>query len=452
MVKIGLEIHGYLSTQEKLFCSCKAEHGLKIGKPNTNICPICTGQPGSKPTLPNKTAIDKVIQTALVMGCKINKELVWQRKHYSWPDLPKGFQSTISGPYAIPVGTKGEFHGIGITECHLEEDPAAWNPKTGEIDYNRSGIPLIEIVTEPEFKTSEEVVEWLKQLLTALSYIKAIDKNLGIKADVNVSTGGERVEVKNVNSITNIQRTIEYEIKRQKKEKQTIQETRAFEDKSGKTVHMRTKEEAQDYRFISDPDLPVMKISQERVKKIKENLPETPQKKLAKLIKKHKIEKKHAEILTKKIDIIEFFEKVLEKIHPKIAVPWTTIELLSVLNYNKKELDHPEVEIIPEHFIELLELIESKKLTELKGQEILRKFMPKSFSPKKEAEKHSTISDSGEIEKIAKQVIKENPKAIEDFKSGQDKALNFLIGQVMRISEKRADFKTAKEVLEKLIK
>ena len=165
MVKIGLEIHGYLLTKEKLFCSCKAEHGLKHSKPNTNICPICTGQPGAKPMLPNKVSVDKAIQISLILGCKINEKPIWQRKHYDWPDLPKGYQNTLSGPYAIPIGEKGKFLKIGITEAHLEEDPAAWNPKTGEIDYNRSGSPLIEIVTDPDFKNSEEVIIWIKNLL-----------------------------------------------------------------------------------------------------------------------------------------------------------------------------------------------------------------------------------------------------------------------------------------------
>lgn len=220
MLKIGLEIHGYIDTREKLFCSCKAEHGAKHAKPNTNICPVCTGQPGAKPMAPNSEAVKKAIQIGLILGCKINEKFPWQRKHYDWPDMPKGYQNTLSGPHAIPVGIKGKFEGIRITECHLEEDPAAWNPKTGEVDYNRSGSPLIEIVTEPDFKSSEQVIEWLKQLLTTLDYIKAIDKNAGIKADVNVSVdNGVRVEVKNINSLKKIQKAIEYEFSRQKKEK-----------------------------------------------------------------------------------------------------------------------------------------------------------------------------------------------------------------------------------------
>ena len=448
MTKIGLEIHGYLLTNEKLFCACKSEHGLKHSKPNTNICAICTAQPGAKPMLPNKTAVNKVIQIALILGCKINEKLVWARKHYDWPDLPKGYQNTISGPYAIPVGEKGKFLGIRITEAHLEEDPAAWNPKTGEIDYNRSGSPLIEIVTEPDFKNSEQVISWLKQLLTTLSYIKAIDKNLGIKADVNVSvSGGARIEIKNINSLKNIKTAIEYELQKQKKQLPKVQETKMFDESKAITIKMRSKEQAQDYRFISDPDLPIIKIEKSRVEKIKSALPETPSEKLKKIVKKYKIEKTSAETLTKKLEIVEFFEKIIEKANPKLAVRWVTEELLSVLNYNKKELE--DVEIKPEHFIELLKLIEDKTITELKAKDILRSWKEKSLSPKQEIKKFSQISDKKEIQKLAQKVIKENSKAVEDYKSGKKQSLNFLIGQVMRASDKRADFEMARDVLVK---
>jgi len=453
MAKIGLEIHGYINTNEKLFCSCKAEHGLKFSKPNTNICPICTAQPGSKPMLPNSSAITKATQISLILNCKVNEKLIWQRKHYSWPDLPKGFQNTISGPYATSNGQDGEFLGIRIKECHIEEDPAAWNPETGEIDYNRSGSPLIEIVTEPDFKESSQVVEWLKQLLSTLEYIKAIDPSSGIKADVNVSLPelkGERVEIKNINSLTSIQTAIEHEIQRQKKEPVKVQETRMFDAAKGITKLMRTKEQAADYRFISEPDLPVVNISKKTIQELKSNLPETPREKLEKLIKKYKIDKRHAEILTKKLEIVEFFENIIEKTNKDLAIRWVTEELLGVLNYNKKDLN--EVDIQPAHFIELLNLIEDKTLTELKAKDILRSWKDKSVSPKSEAKKSSQISDSDEISEIVDKVIKTNAKAVEDFKAGEANALNFLIGQVMRLSDKRADFKTAKAILEKKLK
>lgn len=452
MALIGLEIHGYLNTNEKLFCRCKAIHGIRFSKPNTNICPVCTGMPGAKPMLPNKTAINQAIQLSLILNCKINKKLVWQRKHYDWPDMPKGFQSTISGTYAIPLGVSGKFLGIRIREAHLEEDPASWNPATGEVDYNRSGSPLIEIVTEPDFNFSEEVIGWLKQLITTLDYVKAIDKNSGIKVDVNVSLPemkGERVEIKNLNSLSSISSAIEYEIQRQKKEKQKTRETRTFDESKGITIKMREKEQSEDYRFISEPDLPIIKLSDSKIAQINSTIPETPHEKLQKLIKKHKIKKEYAEILTKKLEIVEFFEKIVARVSPSLAVHWVVGELLRVLNYAKKEIS--EVEISPEHFIELLGLIEKNTITTLKAKEILNKFIPKSFSPKKEIEKHVLIGSEKEIEKIISLVLKENPKAIADFKNGKSESLNFLLGQVMKHSQKRVDSQRAREILIRML-
>ena len=446
-LKIGLEIHGYLITKEKLFCNCKNAH-KQADKPNTYICPVCTGQPGSKPMLPNQEAIKKLIQIALMLNCKINmdpKLLIWYRKHYSWPDLPKGYQNTISGTYALPIGEKGKFLDIGIREVHLEEDPAAWNPETGTIDYNRSGAPLVEIVTEPDFTNSKQAGIWLKQLLLTLSYIKALDKDAGIKADVNVSLHGDRIEMKNINSIQEIIKAIDYEAERQKTEKPLNKETRRWTGKD--TVKMRQKESQADYRFIKDPDLPVIKITKQEVNNIQKNLPESPMQKLDKIIKKHKISEYDAKVLIQNLEIVELFEKIVEKINPKLAVPWVTIELLGVLNYNKKTLD--QVNINPEHFIQLLELVEKKKITELNAKDILRSWKSKS-SPIKE-NKFEKISDIGEIEKIVEKVINTNKKAVEDYNSGNKQVLNFLIGQVMNLSQKRADYQTAKKLLEKAL-
>jgi len=451
MVKIGLEIHAYLNTKEKLFCNCKSQHGIKEAMPNTNICPICTGQPGSKPMLPNAVAIERVIQIGHLLNCQINPRIRFERKHYSWPDLPKGYQNTISGTHAIENASKGNFLGIGITEIHLEEDPASWKPDTGEIDYNRSGAPLVEIVTDPDFKSAEQVITWLNQLLATLSYIKAIDRKAGIKSDVNVSIpGGTRIELKNINSLTNIFNAIKVETKRQELDLPKFQETRRYDANKGTTTLMRSKENAADYKFVTDPDLPTINIKKELIEKLKKELPETPFEKLKKLIEKHNIDKNSAEILIKKLEIVEFFEKVIEKVSPKIALPWTTVELLSVLNHNNKELE--EVEINPEHFIELLKLIEKEELTPLKAKDILRKFIPKSFSPKEMAEENKSISDENEIGEVAEQVIMENKKAVDDYKSGNAQSINFLIGQVMRLTDKRADYKTAKKVLEEILK
>ena len=201
---IGLEIHAYLMTNEKLFCDCTAsrEKGLPA---NVYVCPICTGQPGAKPLAPNEEAVRKAVLLASLLGCTVHERSLWQRKHYSWPDLPKGYQTTLSGSASEPFAVAGTYLGIGIQQVHLEEDPASWEPTTGRVDYNRSGLPLVEIVTDPDFKSAEEVQEWLTQLLHHVSYAKLVASNAGIKVDVNVSVkGGKRVEVKNISSLESI--------------------------------------------------------------------------------------------------------------------------------------------------------------------------------------------------------------------------------------------------------
>ena len=451
MSLIGLEIHGYLDTKEKLFCNCSTNSE----KPNTSICPICTGQPGSKPMLPNKEAIKKSIQIGLMLSTKINiseneKNLIWQRKHYNWPDLPKGYQNTLSGSYAVPIGENGKFLGVRIRELHLEEDPAAWDPVTGQIDYNRSGLPLIEIVTEPDFTSSEQVADWLKNLIITLSYIKAIKKSSGIKADVNVNIKGksERAEIKNIHSISDITKAIEYELKRHEKDKPKFKETRRWNSQKNITEPMRTKESQADYRFISDPDLPAIKIIEKEVEEIKASLPETPEEKLKKLIKKHKIAEKDAKILTKNLELVELVEELSKYVDVKNHISWITIELLRVLNYSKKTLE--EVEIQAKHIGELINAVKDKSITELKAKQIMNEFIPKSFSIK-DKKGISKIKDS-EIKPLCIKVIKENPKAVEDYKNGEEKSLNFLIGKIMSLSNKRADFKTAKDELLKLLK
>jgi len=445
---IGLEIHGYIETKEKLFCKCRNFHDMKQIKPNTNICPICTGQPGAKPMLPNKSAINKIIQIGLMLGCKINPKFLFQRKHYNWPDMPTGYQKTISGAYSIPVGSGGKFLGIRITQVHLEEDPAAWNPDKGTIDYNRAGAPLVEIVTEPDFTSAEQVQIWLKQLVLTLSYIKALNKDAGIKADVNVNIKGltVRAEIKNVNSIREIVKSIKAELKRHEKEKPKQQETRRWNTKKDKTELMRTKEQQADYRFIPDPDLPLIKIDKRRISKIQTRLPESPQEKLEKVIKKHKINPKDAEVLTQNLEIVELFEKVIKKINPKFALPWVIVEWLGVLNFNKKIMS--DVDIKAEHFIELLKLLQEGKITPLAAKDILRKFIPKSFSPKSKAKKGGVVSDEKKLNKIIKKVINKSKKAAEDYKKGEQKAFNFLIGKVMQATNKSADYQVVRKLLE----
>jgi len=453
-LKIGVEIHVYLDTLEKLFCKCSTNvRDIQ----NSHICPICTAQPGSKPMLVNSEAVKKLIQVSSVLGCRVNsgEDLLFNRKHYNWPDLPKGFQNTISGAHTVFPAERGKFKKIDIWECHLEEDPAQWNPNSGHINYNRSGLPLVEVVTAPNFKSSTEVILWLKSFILSLSYIKAIRKDAGIKVDVNVSTFGERVEIKNLNSLEKIEKALTYEIARQYEVYsgggQIEQETRMYDESSGKTIKMRGKENVADYRFVPDPDLPIIRIDKKEVDEIKKNLPETPDEKLEKLLKKFDVDKKDAEILTKNLELVEFFEELAsEGIDARKNLSWVTVELLRVLNYNNKTLDDEDVCIKPEHLAQLIKLVEKNEITVLKAKQIMNDFVPKSFSINQKGD-ISKIADTAVIN-ICYRVISENKKAVLDYKNGQENSLNFLVGQVMKLSERRADFKVARETLIKVLK
>lgn len=456
-LKIGLEVHGYLNTREKLFCMCRTSpEGAGDDLVNTRVCPICTGQPGSKPMAPNEEVVKKMVEIAWILGSKINfGNMVWQRKHYDWADLPKGYQTTISGKHVAPCALGGSFHGIKITEAHLEEDPAQWNPETGGINYNRSGLPLIEIVTEPEFLSSEQVVDWLKALILSLSYVKAIRRNAGIKVDVNISTYGERVEMKNLNSLEKIRKAIEYEVVRQVENyrKGVLQkrETLAFDERIGKTVKMREKEGASDYRFIVDPDLSTVRIEKKIAESVKRSLPEMPAEKLEKLLKKFKVDSKNAKILTKNLELVEFFEELaLSGVDAKKNISWITIELLRVLNWNKKTLEDEDIEILPEHLAELISLVDKGKITVLKGKQIMNDFVPKSFSIRQKGDIEKIADDA--VENLCRQVIEENGHVVQEYRDGKATSLNYLIGQVMKLSERRADFKVVGETLRRLIK
>ncbi len=457
MVRIGLEIHGYINVEQtgkKLFCECKAEHG-EIS-PNTNICPICTGQPGSKPMLPNKEAIEKAVEAGLMLGCKINPRLMFQRKHYNYPDLPNGYQKTMSGSYSMPVGTNGNFLGIRVQQVHLEEDPARYEPSTGKVDYNRSGIPLIEIVTEPDFTSSGQVENWLKKLMTTLAYIKAIHRDAGVKADVNVNVEKHpRVEVKNVNSFSSIVRAINAEEKRQAKvlesKEKAEQHTRAWDDNAGATHFMRSKETAEDYMFIPEPDLPAIDVKGDYVAKLKSKLPERPDEKIGKY-KKLGIDAENADVLASEIILAELFEKISGHIDPILTAKWLRREFVRIANYNRTELD--KMKITEKELIPLLKLIQNQKITERTGQKIMNELGLKTFDVEKYVKdnKLETVSDKGSLEKFCKEAVNENQKVVDDIKSGNDKAINFLVGQVMRKTGGTASAEEVLKLLNKLIK
>ena len=336
---------------------------------------------------------------------------------------------------------------------HLEEDPAAWDPKTGRVDYNRSGLPLVEIVTEPDFVSSHQVYEWVRKLVHALSYLKVVDTNAGVKADVNVSIvedngkqKTERVEVKNVTSIEAMKLAVEFEFSRQQKEG-SVRETRRFDEAKGITMRMRGKEDADDYRFIIDPDLVPVLLEKKYIDSLKKGVPELPSVKIEKMIKAHKISPKDALVLSKNIDVALFYEEVAQKIDGQFALPWVTVELLRVLNYNKKSLD--DVSISSEHFVTLLKMVKNGKITELQAKQILNSFVPKSFDPSKTEGK---ISDEKELEKFILAVIKKESRAVSEYRTGDVKAFNYLIGAVMKATDRRADSAVARKLIEKLLK
>ncbi len=443
---IGLEVHVYLLTREKLFCPCIASREKGV-QPNVYVCPICTGMPGAKPMLPNKNAVQGAVLIGLMLGCRIHERLGWMRKHYSWADLPKGYQNTLSGTRAFPLGVGGTFHGIRIRSVHLEEDPASWEPLTGRIDYNRSGLPLVEIITEPDFTSAEEVGMWLERLLHNLAYLKIVASDAGIKVDVNVSIPKktERVEVKNVNSVESIVLAIAYELERQLREG-SVRETRRFDAVRGVTMVMREKEGAEDYRFIRDPDLLDLVIESAFVENLKRVLPDPPEKKLTMLRKKYKIDEKNASVLAKHLEIVEFFEQVAVRIDPKFALPWVTIELLRHLNYHKTRLD--KVDINVDHFVALLELVKNGTISELQGKQLLNTFYPSSYMP---AGVEKKIDDHAILEGVCMGIISEEREGVARYKAGDVNVLNFLIGRVMEKTNRRADFRIVRSIIEQLL-
>ncbi len=456
-VKIGLECHCYLNMENrtKLFCNDLID---SEAKPNSNICPICTAMPGCKPMLPNGEALRKITAVALMLNCKLNRRLLFQRKHYSWPDLPSGYQRTMSGSYSTPVGENGEFLGIGISDVHLEEDPARWDPEEGTVDYNRSGLPLVEIVTKPEFKSAEQVREWLNRLVTALGYVNAIDAGAGIKSDVNVSIAPlfNRVEIKNVNSFKSIMRAIVYEIGRQEREakagKRIEQETRAWNDEEGLTVFMRSKEQALDYMFIPEPDLPAVHLNDDFINSIKKMLPEKPHEKVRRYVEELKIDRTDAEIISSELVLAELFEEVAKEVSPVLAAQWLRKELKRVANYNHKELS--ELDIESKHIIQLLKLVDTGQITPAVARDILEKLILKSFDVEEYVKKQGllAVSDKAHLEELCAEAVAENPGAAEDYRKGNEKALNFIVGAVMKKTKGKATPKEVREIIKSMLK
>ncbi|MEK6868861.1 MAG: Asp-tRNA(Asn)/Glu-tRNA(Gln) amidotransferase subunit GatB, partial [Nanoarchaeota archaeon] len=430
-------------------------------------CEVCLGHPGSKPVL-NKKAVEYAIKLCLALNCRISKELIFSRKSYFYPDMAKNYQIS---QYEIPLGNKGSLKlrsgkEVGITRVHMEEDPAALVHPAGMqesayvlVDYNRSGNPLLEIVTEPCMESAEEARDFMKQLITILDYLGIFDVNYGIiKADANVSikeSGFVKQEVKNITGFKEIERALQYEILRQKADisagKKLQQETRAWNSEKSVTFLLRKKETEEDYGYILDSDLVKTEITNEMLGKIKKEMPELAHDKVKKFVSKHKIKREDAEVLAAERALAEMFEKVAEEIYPVLAAKWLRRELSRVLNYNKKELH--EVEMDERHMIQLLKLVENKKITDNVASKILENLIESPFDVDEyvKKEKLEAVSDVSELEKYCKEAVSENLKAIEDYKKGEEKALNFVVGAVMKKTKGKASPKEVNEIIKKLI-
>ena len=464
-IVIGLEIHVELNTKTKLFCGCPTKGSEE---PNTRTCVTCLGMPGSKPVL-NKKAVEFALKLCLALGCEISPELIFSRKSYFYPDMAKNYQIT---QYEIPLGKKGklklkEGKEVGITRVHMEEDPASLVHPAGMkdsayvlVDYNRSGNPLAEIVTEPDLESPEEARDFMKQLITVLDYLEIFDVNSGIiKADANISikeSGYTRVEIKNITGFKEIERALMYEVSRQKVEAQrhkTIhQETRSWDSESGVTFSLRKKETEEDYGYIIDSDLTAVEITDEWVNETKKTMPELAQDKVNKFVHTYKIKKEDAEIIAADKELAKMFEAVAKHVNPELAAKWMRRELVRVLNYNKRELNETGVD--EKHIIDLLKLIENKKITDAVGQQIIEKLVENPFDVNEyvKKEKLEAVSDISELEKFCKEAISENPQAVDDYKKGEAKALNFIVGSVMKKTKGKATPKEVNEIIRMLIK
>ena len=454
---IGIECHVSLNTKTKLFCSCPL-----VGNetPNTRTCDVCVGLPGSKPVL-NKKALDYALKLCLALNCGIAPELIFSRKTYFYPDMGKNYQIT---QYEIPLGSKGKLKisnkDINITRVHMEEDPASLvhQGSTVLVDYNRSGTPLCEIVTEPEMSSPEEARDFLKRLLTILNYLQIFDIDNGIiKADANISIKGyERVEIKNINGFKDIQKALEYEIERQRKLVQEgnglkHRETRGWDSEKGITVFQRSKEQEADYGYIIDPDLVPIEIKDLFVREIKKSLPELPQEKSLRYINSFKLKKEDAEVIADDYELANLFESAInKKVSPLFAAEWIRREVTRVLNYAKKELNET---FIKTHLVEVMELISSNKITRQTGQRLMELLRDNDVNIKDyvKEQKLEVVSDTKELEEICKKVIKENDKAVKEYLEGNEKSFNYVIGQVMKHTKGKGDPKTVNELLKKLL-
>ena len=439
-VLIGFEVHQQLATQRKLYCNCPTNY--RDVPPNTNVCPICTGMPGSKPLPPNEQAVNSAIELALLLGCEINvnRPIYIQRKHYDYPDLPSGYQRT-----SLPIGVNGKLGNVRIREVHLEEDPGQYDPVLGTVDFNRSGIPLVEIVTEPDMHSPEEARKFLRELVRVLEYSGKVRPEAGgaMRVDTNISLeGGGRVEVKNINSIKGAYRAIKFEMIRQKAKLErgeiVTRETRAYLESQRITVPMRLKELEEDYRYIPDPDIFPLIIEPSRVEAIRASMPEAPHLRERRLVEQFGIDPAAASVITSERELADLFEEVAKQVSPELTASWFRTKLKKVLNF--MGLRAAEVKFTPAQLAKLLRMVERKEVTPEQGEMILRELVKRATDPAQLARELGFVGlKAEELEAAIDEVLKTNQKAVKDFLAGKPEALHFLAGQVMKLTRGRAD-------------
>ena len=469
---IGLEVHVELATKTKIFCGCSTAFG---GAPNTHTCPVCTGMPGSLPVL-NKQVVEYAMGIGLATHCDITRVCKFDRKNYFYPDNPQNYQiSQLYQPIArngyVEIAVGDTKKKVRIHEMHMEEDAGKlvhdeWDD-TSLVDFNRSGVPLVEIVSEPDMRSSEEVIAYLEKLRTIIQYLGASDCKLqegSMRADVNLSVRevgtqefGTRTEMKNLNSFKAIARAIEGERERQieliEEGKSVIQETRRWDDNKESSHAMRSKEDAQDYRYFPEPDLVPIVIDDEWIEKIKEKQPEFRDEKLERYKKEFDIPQYDAEILTESKHMADIFEETTAICgKPKKVSNWLMVETMRLLNENGQE--PADIKFSPENLAKLIELADAGTINSSVAKEVFEKVFAEDVDPKKYVEDHGlkTVNDEGALRTLAEEVIAKNPKAVEDFKGGKEKALGALVGQIMKAMKGKANPGMVNELLREMLK
>jgi len=464
---IGLEVHVQLKTATKAFCGCANVFG---SKENSNICPVCLGLPGSLPVL-NEKALKAALKVAVALGCQVRSFTKFDRKNYYYPDLPKNFQiSQYDMPFSehgsLDISLEDGTKHIRIKRVHLEEDAGKLiHPEEGTgslVDYNRAGTPLLEIVSEPDLHSPDEAYAYLTDLKLILQYLDISDCDMekgSLRCDANVSlrpagtTGlGVKSELKNMNSFRAVRLALDYEIKRQEAElrdgRPVVQETRLWNEKKQMTLSMRSKEEAHDYRYFPEPDLPPFVISAADIEEAKAGLPELPKEKRSRFVASFGFSDKDAATLTAAKSLADFFEECLKLYdNPKKIAHW----LIGPVSFqmNTRGQDIAELRLTPLSLTELIDLVETGKISQLAGKEVLQDMLETGKPAAKIVEEKNLaqVSDAGSLSIVIDEVIAANKKSVDDFKAGKDNAVMFLVGQVMRLSKGKANPKTAKDML-----